>query len=164
MNDEQYDVTGNLWYDRQWNCIGVFDKTVAWDWFSVQFEETNSELMLYKVYRIKDSLEIYGGTYTDSMGKSTFLESDEIMLTEIDFWKSPASQANYPIEWEVTISKLNITTNIKAMYAYQELNLNLVPMSNFYYWEGMCKAEGTINQTEVTGNSYVEMTNRFRVR
>ena len=164
LNGEEYNVEGNLWYDRQWNCSGVFDRKVAWDWFSIQFEETQSELMLYRLYSLKDSSVIFGGTYTDASNKSVFLENDQINISEIEYWVSPDSDAKYPVEWNIEVEDLNLKTNLKTAFPNQELALDFGPMTKFYYWEGMCNATGTIQGVVVNGNSYVEMTNRFRIK
>ncbi|MFT6167221.1 MAG: putative secreted hydrolase [Vicingaceae bacterium] len=164
LNGEEYNVEGNLWYDRQWNCSGVFDRKVAWDWFSIQFEETKSELMLYRLYSLSDSSVIFGGTYTDSTNKSFFLENYQINISETKYWVSPHSDAKYPIEWNIEVEDLNLKTNLKTAFPNQELELVFGPMTKFYYWEGMCNATGTIQGVGVNGNSYVEMTNRFRIK
>ncbi len=164
LNGVEYNVNGDLWYDRQWNCSGVFDKKVAWDWFSIQFEETQSELMLYRLYSLKDSTIIYGGTYTDANNKSIFLEDNQISITEIEYWSSLKSDARYPVDWEIEVESLGLKTSLKTLFPSQELELSFGPMTKFYYWEGMCKATGTIMGQEVLGNSYVEMTNRFRIK
>jgi predicted secreted hydrolase len=164
VNGETFSVKGNLWYDRQWNCSGVFDKKVAWDWFSIQFEETETELMLYRLYSLKDSSVIYGGTYTNAENESVYLENDEINIEEIAYWKSPSSAASYPIEWQLDVPSVGLSTNLQTLFPDQELELKFGPLTKFYYWEGMCKAKGTIQNQEVTGNSYVEMTNRFRIK
>lgn len=164
LNGEKYNVSGNLWYDRQWNCSGVFDKKVAWDWFSIQFEETQSELMLYRLYSLKDSTVIFGGTYTDANNESVFLENNQINIKEINHWISPDSKAKYPVEWEIEVPEVGLKTNLKTLFPNQELELNFGPLTEFYYWEGMCEANGTINNQQVSGTSYVEMTNRFRIK
>ncbi|MDB9964415.1 hypothetical protein OAD50_05030 [Vicingaceae bacterium] len=164
LNGEEYNVNGNLWYDRQWNCSGVFDKKVAWDWFSIQFKETQSELMLYRLYSLKDSSVIYGGTYTNAKNESVYLENDQINIEEIAYWESPTSAASYPIDWQLDVPSVGLSTNLKTLFPNQELELKFGPLTKFYYWEGMCQATGTIKEQEVTGTSYVEMTNRFRIK
>jgi predicted secreted hydrolase len=161
---EKFNVTGNLWYDRQWNCSGVFDKNVAWDWFSIQFEETQSELMLYRLYSLIDSTVIFGGTYTNAANESVFLENHQIVINELEYWISPDSEAKYPVEWEIEVPDVGLFTNLKTLFPRQELALNFGPVTKFYYWEGMCQAVGTINGQVVGGTSYVEMTNRFRMK
>lgn len=164
VNNDTFDVSGDLWYDRQWNCSGVFNKNIAWDWFSIQFEETNSELMLYSLYNINDREKLFGGTYTDSTGESTYLETDQIEIAEKEYWSSSLSGATYPIKWNLKIADLAIDTDLNALFSEQELSLNFGPLTKFFYWEGMCKAEGKIGKQKVIGNSYVEMTNRFRIK
>jgi predicted secreted hydrolase len=164
LNGERFNVSGNLWYDRQWNCSGVFDKKVAWDWFSIQFEETQSELMLYRLYSLKDSTVIFGGTYTNAENESVFLENEQINITELKHWISPDSDAKYPVEWQIDVPDVGLTTSLKTLFPSQELELNFGPLSEFYYWEGMCEAEGVIKGLKVNGKSYVEMTNRFRIK
>jgi len=164
IEEDTFNVAGNLWYDRQWNCSGVWEKEIAWDWFAIQFEESNSELMLYQLYHLEDSVEIFGGTYTDSQGRSTFLDNEQIKLKEMSHWKSNESGANYPTKWEIEILDLKLKTTIEVLFPEQELELRLKPFPAFYYWEGMSKAKGSIDGMKVKGKGYVEMTNRFRIK
>ena len=161
IKHQEYLVKGEMWYDRQWNCSGVTNKNMAWDWFSIQFKETNSELMVYRLYDLSTEQEIFGGTYTDSLGQSTYLKEQDIHLQEIAYWKSTASFRKYPVKWNLEVPSLKIKTEVEALIPNQELNLRILPI-NFYYWEGMCQAKGSIAGKQVTGNSYVEMTNRIR--
>ncbi len=161
IKNQDYSVKGELWYDRQWNCSGVTNTESAWDWFSVQFEESKSQLMLYRLYEIKGNDQILGGTYIDSLGKVVELKEDEINIKELGHWKSHQSHAYYPIAWEVNIPKLKLKTRITARMPNQELKLKFSLFKTFYYWEGMCEAFGEIDGSEVWGKSYVEMTNRY---
>ena len=160
IEGETYKVNGELWYDRQWNCSGVFNPGIAWDWFAVQFEETQSELMVYSLYKKDGSLTVYGGTYTDRHGNSTYLENEQIQLTVLKEWVSAESGYTYPIKWNINVEDLDLKTTIEPVMPNQELRLSTGPFTNFFYWEGMCYASGTINGVAVRGNSYVEMNNR----
>ena len=162
LADENFNLKGELWYDRQWNCSGVFERKVAWDWFSIRFEETQSELMLYRLYHLEKDEELLGGTYVSEDGIRMDLSSDMIRIQELKHWKSPDSEAIYPIEWEISIPSLKLKSRLKALFPEQELELKFSPFAKFYYWEGMCKAEAEIDGRAVRGESYVEMTNRFR--
>ena len=162
INGENYSVQGNLWYDRPWNCSGVMDRKVAWDWFSIQFTETNSDLMLYRLYHLKTTEELFGGTYIDSLGNQVDLKSEEIIIEEIEHWESPKSKTTYPVKWSIKIPSLNIETRVEALFPNQELELKFSSFSKFYYWEGMSLAKGKIGGKNVEGKAYVEMTNRFR--
>lgn len=164
IGEEQFTVEGEMWYDRQWNCSGVWERKVAWDWFSIQFEDPQSELMLYRLFHLEKDLILFGGTYTKADGSSIYLENEQLIITELNTWISPHSNATYPIEWLIEIPDLNLKTKIEALFPDQELALQFGPFTTFYYWEGMCRAQGSIGEKQVIGNSYVEMTNRFRIK
>ena len=160
LNGTTIKVKGDLWYDRQWNCIGVWQKEVAWDWFSVQFEETNEELMVYRVYHVGDKATIYGGTYYKADGSAIDLKNEEIILKELDFWKGKKSKVEYPVKWGLEIPSLNMDLELAAVVPEQELSLKFTPIHFLHYWEGMCNVKGAINGKSVIGNSYIELTNR----
>ena len=162
--DSTFEVKGNLWYDRQWNCSGVFERKIAWDWFAIQFEESKSELMLYKLYHIKNGISLLGGTYTDSAGRRFDLKSNQISIQELACWKSTKSKANYPTKWQIVVKDIDIAVQLEVAFPNQELKLNFAPFMNFYYWEGMSYANGKIRDKQVHGKAYVEMTNRFRIK
>ena len=84
-------------------------------------------------------------------------------MQELNHYISANSDAKYPIEWQIKVDKLAMDFNLKSAYPEQELALKFGP-SNFYYWEGLCNAMGEIGGRKVKGNSYVEMTNRFRLK
>lgn len=153
-------VKGDLWYDRQWNCIGVWQKEVAWDWFSVQFEETNEELMVYRVYHVGDQATIYGGTFYKADGSAIDLKKEEIVLTELEYWKGKKSKVEYPVKWGLEIPSLQMGLELEAVLPEQELSLKFTPIHFLHYWEGMCTVNGTLEGNSVTGNSYIELTNR----
>ena len=162
IKNQEYNVTGDLWYDRQWNCSKVSDSRFAWDWFSVQFDETKSDLMLYRIYQKGDTNSTYGGTYLNAKGEQIELKDEDIEIEELAHWKSHLSHRSYPIAWEVTIDKLNAKFKITSRMPNQELKLKMMNLLNVYYWEGMCEVYGKIEGQEVFGKSYVEITNRTK--
>lgn len=119
--------------------------------------------MLYRLYHLKTEEEFFGGTYVDANGKQIELLNEDIQLEELNHYFSTNSDVKYPIEWQIRIEKLAMDFNLKSRFEEQELALKFGP-TNFYYWEGMCNAMGEIGGQRVKGNSYVEMTNRFRLK
>jgi predicted secreted hydrolase len=154
-----------MWYDRQWNCGGVVvEKEWAWDWFAIQFDGIDTDLMFYRLYQLDGKREIYGGTYTKKNGESVFLGEDDLTIQEVKHWESNRSKATYPVQWKVTVPNEAIEATITAQQKDQELELSMPFFTKMYYWEGMSSVEGTINGEPVTGKSYVEMTNRNKVK
>lgn len=160
LEGDTIEVKGELWYDRQWNCVGVWQKEVAWDWISVQFKDMKSELMLYLVYHKETGERLYGGSYFNEKNEVVNLQHEDITFKELDYWVSPNSKSKYPVEWEVKVSKIDLNLHVKAIMKAQELQLKFTPIHKLYYWEGMCSARGYMNGKRVEGNSYVEITNR----
>lgn len=150
-------VTGLFWYDRQWNCGAVSPMKVSWDWMSIHLNN-GSDLMIYRVKDPKKNKTIYGGTYRDSV--STYALSDtSIYLSTNKYWKSPKSKKSYPLSWNIELSDIDAKLNLQAMFPNQELTVGQ-GFQRISYWEGMCTVTGTIKQKNVSGNAYLEMTNK----
>lgn len=161
LKNEIYQVKGDLWFDRQWNCNEVTDQRMAWDWFSVQFDQDSSELMIYRLYHKEDStIEILGGTYFDKNNQAIVLKKEDISLEEKEQWFSHLSKRSYPSKWTIGVKALDLKLDIVPVFNEQELELKFFKLKKFYYWEGMCLATGTKGEQEISGKSYVEITNR----
>lgn len=158
INGKTIEVTGLLWYDRQWNCGEVTVKDISWDWTAISLSN-KSDLMLYRVNAKRDDKIVIGGTYIDSLGNSTSLKDDDIQLKVTEYWKSPSTGKSYPMKWEISIPKLAVNLNMNPVMKNQELHIKN-PFGKVIYWEGMCDVNGTVNNEEVIGESYLEMTNK----
>ncbi len=152
-------VRGSLWYDRQWNCIGVYQKEVAWDWMAIQLEG-GQELMVFKLYHRKDQKVVYGGSYRDASGQSITLNQQDLSIQELTYWKSPKSKVNYPVSWSVQVPSLDLSLKVQARFPEQELSLKFAALVSLHYWEGMSSVSGFLQDRPVNGQAYVEITNR----
>lgn len=160
INGENIEVEGNLWYDRQWNCMGVYNKNLAWDWMAVQFKEENIDLMLYMLHTFEDSTTtVFGGTLLFGEDDKRDIKSSDIEIEPLRYWYSQKSEIYYPVRWRVKIADYDIDFIVESVLENQELHLRFGLLS-MHYWEGMSHALGTINGKKVRGNAYVEMTNR----
>jgi len=157
---QPHQVTGELWYDRQWNCGGVNKKNVAWDWLSLQIDQTREELMLYTVHDTKTSQHIGGGSHFGAKGENLHLAETDFQLEPLTYWTSPTSNKKYPATWHLTVPGKGYDLTVTPLIPNQELNLRLFKVLKLNYWEGMCRVTGTCHGQPVTGNAYVEITNR----
>ena len=160
VNGQAHQVTGELWYDRQWNCGGVNKKNVAWDWLSLQIDQTREELMLYTVHDTKTSQHIGGGSHFGPLGENLHLAETDFQLEPLTYWTSPTSNKKYPATWHLTVPGKGYDLTVTPLIPNQELNLRLFKVLKLSYWEGMCRVTGTQYGQPVTGNAYVEITNR----
>ena len=155
-----HQVTGELWYDRQWNCGSVNKRNVGWDWLSLQLNEPREELMLYTVHDTKTGQHIGGGSHYGAQGENLHLAEADFKLEPVTYWTSPVSKKKYPATWHLTVPSKGYDLTVTPLVPNQELNLRLFKVLKLNYWEGMCRVTGTHNGKPVTGNAYVEITNR----
>ena len=153
-------VSGELWYDRQWNCgSDLINGKVSWDWMSIQFDDRMEELMVYRVEDRKKDVEVFGGSFHDASGKITELKDGDIQLTPMEFWTSPDTKRKYPYKWRVVVPGQALDLEVEASFPHQELILSRMGFK-LPYWEGMCDVTGQKRGEPTTGDAYLEMTNR----
>ena len=160
VGGQTHQVTGELWYDRQWNCGGVNKKNVAWDWLSLQLDQPREELMLYTVHDTQTGQHIAGGSHFGPQGENLHLAETDFKLEPLTYWTSPTSNKKYPATWHLTVPGKGYDLTVTPLLPNQELNLRLFKVLKLNYWEGMCRVAGTCHGQPVTGNAYVEITNR----
>jgi predicted secreted hydrolase len=153
VKGKTYNVTGITWKDHEYSTSSLDPGTIGWNWFSAQFEDGNA-LMLY-VLRQEDGQisPRSAGTYITANGKTQSLKAEDYVVTPLETWKSPNTKANYPIHWNVSIPKLDLTFQVNALMPNQELNT-----ATAKYWEGAVKYEGQQGDRPITGRGYVELT------
>lgn len=160
LNNQRYQVSGNSWMDHEFFSSELDPNLAGWDWFSIQLEN-NTELMLYRL-RQKDGQASphSAGTYINAQGQATHLTASEIKLVPGRRWKL------YPIEWDLSIPKLNILLHATPRLDNQELTSKnkLTPS----YWEGAMNFAGShrgAGYLEMTGyDNKVQFTRREAVR
>ena len=158
LGKDTVDVKGFTWYDRQWDCGNVTANKVSWDWTAINLSD-DSELMLYKIESLKEDRRLFGGTYIDSNNKTTNLLSSDITFEPLSYWTSPNTKKSYSTKWLIKIDKLKLNLEMEALIPNQEL---IIPNrgKTVNYWEGMCKVKGEKSGNPITGDSYLEMTNK----
>jgi predicted secreted hydrolase len=130
---------------------------VGWDWFSIQLND-HSELMLFQIRRKDGSIDPFSaGTFVDSQGRTTHLRSTDFALSPAaNIWASPATNARYPIRWQIRVPALDLSLDVTTPLPAQELvaTSNVVPS----YWEGAILLQGKKNSSDIAGSGYLEMT------
>jgi predicted secreted hydrolase len=149
---ENYKVEGKSWFDREWATNQLSPEQVGWNWFAIQLSD-GSDLMLYQMRLRHGGVDPHSdGKWIAMDGATADLTADEFQLSPQKYWVSPASKANYPVGWKLTIPKLNIELEITPAVEDQELNLAVV------YWEGSIRVKGRRGGKPVDGIGYLELT------
>ena len=149
---EDYKVEGNSWFDREWATNQLAPEQAGWNWFAIQLSD-GSDIMLYQMRLRHGGIDSHSnGKWIATDGATANLAVDEFQLSPEKYWMSPASKANYPVEWKLTIPKLNLDLEVTPAIEDQELNLAVV------YWEGSIRLKGRRAGQPVDGVGYMELT------
>ncbi len=151
-----HEVSGLSWMDHEFFTEGLASGLVGWDWFSIQLDD-GTELMLYGL-RLEDGGHSghSSGTFVSSAGRSRTLNSTDVQLVPGRRWRSPASNADYPVEWRVLVGSLDLHLDVVPQMDGQEIvsRTGYTPT----YWEGAVEYSGFRAGKPVQGKGYLEMT------
>lgn len=150
LNGRTFDVTGDVWLDREWSTSTLTPQQVGWDWFSLQLDD-GSELMYYQIRLADGGVEPAShGILVAADGSSQHLALDDVELQVTDTWTSELG-ITYPSGWRLTVPDQRLDLTIEPRLNDQELRLSVT------YWEGAVSFRGTRDGAAVAGPGYVEL-------
>lgn len=153
LNGQKLDVNGLTWMDREWASSQLAANQTGWDWFSLQFD-SGEELMLYQLRLNSGGADPQSsGTSIDKLGAALHLSRSEFTLQPTRWWKSPKSNASYPVAWNVEVPAQGISLELQAAMDNQELDAQPIR-----YWEGAIRFHGTLRGAPASGKGYLELT------
>lgn len=152
LGEQEVQVSGLSWLDREISTLSLSETQVGWDWFALQLDD-GSELMVY-VLRNKDGSagSFSSGTLIRPDSTTIFLKNDDFQVKSSATWTSPISGGTYPAQWQVSVPGENLELHVTPLLEDQELNLS------YTYWEGAVKVSGSSAGNPVRGRGYVELT------
>lgn len=156
IDGQTVEVEGLSWMDHEYSTASLEEGIVGWDWFSLQFSD-QTELMLYLLREENGKINAASsGTFIDPSGKPQHLTREDLSVTTLRHWKSPRSEAVYPVAWRVNIAPLALKVTIEANLTDQEMVTSA--STGVTYWEGSVSASGSIAKQPVKASGYVELT------
>lgn len=156
IDGKEEKVTGWSWMDHEFSSSILNAHQTGWDWFSIQLED-GSDVMFFQIRRDDGRIDpASSGTVIGADGRERHLSADDFTLTPIEYWKSPANPANYPVGWRIEIPSERLLLESKPAVAQQELITS--QSTRIAYWEGASDFQGTKNGKPVSGKGYVELT------
>jgi predicted secreted hydrolase len=155
-----HEVQGTAWMDHEFSTAPLEPGITGWDWFSLQLSDRlggRIEVMVYLLRQADGSLHpASSGTFVDASGRSRHLKREALSVKALSHWTSPHSGARYPVRWRVDLKPLDLTLDVAANLADQEMR---TPRSTgVVYWEGSVSVKGARAGEPVTGVGYVELT------
>ena len=156
IGGEEFEVTGQAWMDHEFFSNYLTEDKVGWDWMSVQLDD-GADLMLFG---IRDAQGGYGpdtfGTWVDAGGAAHAIEPGGVTFRPGRRWRSEATGAEYPVEWEVEVPGFGLRLAVLPRFDAQEVHTGegILPA----YWEGAVQFAGEREGRAVAGVGYLEMT------
>jgi predicted secreted hydrolase len=157
VNGETIPVEGLAWNDHEFFNLRPGQRFPPWDWFSVQLDD-GASIMLYGLRLPNGAFDPASrGTFVDTNGTVIHLRPGSFTLTPgRTTWHSAVSNADYPIEWTISIPSLEIELAMSTPLPDQEMPA--VPGGGSpAYWEGASRFQGTRRGMSVQGKGYLEM-------
>ena len=149
-------VRGLSWMDHEFSTAPLEPGIIGWDWFSLQLSD-QTEIMLFLLRNEEGRFNpASSGTFIDVSGKPRHLTKDDFRVDVLDSWKSPRSQAVYPVHWRLTVFPLAIQLTLQANISDQEMRTPAT--TGVTYWEGSISINGSVGKHPVKGSGYVELT------
>jgi predicted secreted hydrolase len=71
-------------------------------------------------------------------------------------WQSKRTSAEYPVQWQIEIPRLDMVLQIEPAMKEQEMVTEAT--TGISYWEGSIDVQGNQYQVPVRGTGYLEMT------
>ncbi len=143
-------VQGRAWLDHEWSSEILDARADGWDWVSVNLDD-KSALMAFWI-RGKDGTAIWAyGIRRDVSGGITQFSPDQVEFIPERTWKSPRTQAVYPVEMRVRTGE--VEWRLVPLLDDQELDTR--SSTGAAYWEG---AVTVFRDRQHVGRGYLELT------
>lgn len=151
LEGREREVEGISWFDHEWGTSQLGEGVVGWDWFGLRLED-GRDLMLYRLRNeAGEATPHSSGALIAPDGTIQSLGPKDFTMTPLETWRSPESNAEYPIAWRINIPSKTLVLQIEAEIPNCELDS--LGATGLVYWEGPVRVKGTIS-----GEGYGEFT------
>ncbi len=149
--------TNRAWMDHEWSEALMHPEAVGWDWIGMNLDD-GAALTAFRLRRADGSTLWTGGSWRASGQKlPQVFDAGSVSFTPVRTWKSPVSQATYPVQWRVQTPVGEFT--VQSLLDAQELDSR--GSTGAIYWEGLCELLSA--QGQRVGRGYLEMTGYAKV-
>ena len=151
VKGQTFEVTGKAWLDHEWSEEILHPDATGWDWIGMNLDD-GSALTAFRL-RDKQGAALWdGGSFRAARGEPSIFNRGDVIFQPLRAWKSPLSQASYPVEWAVRTPAGFYT--VRAVIDNQELDSR--QSTGAIYWEGL--SELIDSNGKRVGRGYLEMT------
>lgn len=143
-------LTGSAWLDHEWSTSVLDDRAAGWEWVGLNLDD-GSALVAFRI-RGKDGSTLWThAAHRERNGTQHTFRPEEVQFIAQRFWRSPRTQANYPVALTLQINDQQ--WQIEPMMDDQELDSRA--STGAVYWEGAVRVR---RDGKPVGRGYLEMT------
>jgi len=143
-------VQGAGWLDHEWSSDYLAPEARGWDWVGVNFDD-GSALMAFRIRDSQGGAYWAGGALQDKDGTVRDLQPMQVRFTPLRRWRSPRTDIDYPISFNVAAGNVEIT--LQPLLDDSELDSRA--SVGTIYWEGAVRAYAGGREI---GRGYLELT------
>jgi putative drug exporter of the RND superfamily len=147
-------VDGSAWFDHQWGDF-ITVGGGGWDWFAINLDD-GTDLTLSLVRNGDGTYPLVYGTLVRADGSTRHLPPEAFTVEVTSRWTSPATGADYPAGWRITIPDEDLEIGLEPTVADQELDTRAT--TGVVYWEGSQHVAAVRGGRPIEGEAYVELT------
>ena len=154
LKGEKLAVSGEAWLDHEWSSEYLAPEAAGWDWIGLNLADGGA-LMAFRMRDKQGGTLWAGGSLRAADGRVRVLAPNEVRFEPLRRWRSPRTQAEYPVAQRVRAG--NLEFDLEPMMDDQELDSRA--STGTIYWEGAVRANGG---GKLLGFGYLELTGYWR--
>ncbi|MFV8782537.1 lipocalin-like domain-containing protein [Microbulbifer sp. SA54] len=141
VGGDNFRVTGQGWFDREWSSQYLNPDQQGWDWMALHLED-GRHLM---AFRVRGAEDFYSATLVAADGGAHTLAAKQFTLKPVEYRDSRFGKV--PVVWQLQIPLANMDLSIRSWPG------DYWNPGTLRYWEGPVTVTGT-----QAGEGYLEMT------
>jgi predicted secreted hydrolase len=155
LEGKNFNVSGISWMDHEISSSQLSKDLVGWDWTCIQFDNSDFELMLYRLRKSDGTSDPYSQLqWVDKAGRTI---NEPFKWKVLSMWKSKQSETTYPSIIQLETIDPRTKMWIKLIISPEVLDQELITsLGGGTYWEGTCLVKD--EQGNILGKSYLELT------
>ncbi|PKO30102.1 MAG: carotenoid 1,2-hydratase [Betaproteobacteria bacterium HGW-Betaproteobacteria-7] len=146
----QQAVSGRAWLDHEWSSELLPAGAQGWDWIGINLDDGGA-LMAFRLRQTDGTALWAAATFRPAGGAVQVLAPESISFTPLRRWRSPRTDIDYPVEWQVRIADRSF--QLRPLFDDQELDSRR--STGAVYWEGAVRLSEAGREI---GRGYLEMT------
>jgi len=154
IKGRKIELTGTAWLDHEWSSEVLASEAAGWDWVGLNLADGGA-LMAFRMRDRKGGTYWAGGTHRDAAGRVRVFRPDEIAFTPLRRWRSPRTQAEYPVAMRIRAGTIELM--LEPTMDDQELDSRA--STGTIYWEGAVRAR---DAGKAAGEGYLELTGYWK--